>query len=101
MDLPPFVRAAEDGTTLDAFVQPGARRATIGGLHGEALKIKVTAPASDGAANRAVEQALAAVLDVPPSRVRVERGHGSRRKRIGIAGVPPENVAAALMRHLG
>ena len=77
---------AADGahTLLWVQVVPGARASGIVGAHGDALRLKVTAPPSDGRANAAVEALLARVLDLPIRSVRVIAGHTSRRKRIRI-----------------
>lgn len=46
------------------------------------LRVAVTAPPHEGRANAAVVKAVAAFLDVAPSRVRIIRGQASRRKII-------------------
>ena len=78
------------------FLRPRAAKDGIAGVHGDALKIKVTAPPVDDRANRAVEELLAGALHVPRSSVRVVSGRASRHKRIEITGKRPEEVAAAL-----
>ncbi|HEU5397276.1 MAG TPA: DUF167 domain-containing protein [Verrucomicrobiae bacterium] len=52
--------------------------------------MKVTAPPVDAAANAALIEFLAATLDHPRSRIEIIRGHKSRHKIVGIAGLPPE-----------
>ncbi|HJR46057.1 MAG TPA: DUF167 domain-containing protein [Actinomycetota bacterium] len=96
MELPPFVRAAGTGTHLDVYVQPGAARGGLVGLHGESLKLKVQAPAQDDKANRAVLELLATVLDLPRDRLEIVSGHKSRRKRILLSEMSPAVVVGAL-----
>lgn len=84
------------GVVLTVFVQPGAARAGVVGCHGDALKLKVAAAPERGKANAAVVALLAAELGVRPSDVEVLSGHGSRRKRVHVAGVDGEHVAAWL-----
>jgi uncharacterized protein len=85
------------GTIVAAFVQPRAARDAIVGIHGDALKVKVSAPPADGRANRAVERLLADRLDVAPAAVSVISGAGSRSKRIFIRGLDPATVARRLL----
>lgn len=78
------------------MVQPRATTAAIVGLHGDALKVKVTAPPVDERANRAVELLVARVLDVPRSTVSVISGHSSRRKRVEVRGIDVGSVQRAI-----
>jgi uncharacterized protein YggU (UPF0235/DUF167 family) len=54
----------------------------ISGLHDEALKIKLTAPPVDNAANRMCLKFLAKCLGVSKSSLKISAGHNSRRKQI-------------------
>lgn len=96
----PFYRIGSEGVTVTLRVQPGASRDIAAGLHGEALKVRVTARAVEGKANQAVIRFLAGELGVPPSAVTILSGASSRSKRVRI-DCPPEKVkeiAAALDR---
>jgi uncharacterized protein (TIGR00251 family) len=55
------------------------------GVHGDAIKVQVTAPPVEGAANAAVADLLAKWLEVPRRSVEIVRGHGSRDKVVTIA----------------
>jgi len=76
--------AKQDRLTLRIHVQPNARSPGIVGLHGGALKIRITAPAADGRANAALLSWLAATLDIPSGSLRLKSGNTSRRKVIEI-----------------
>ena len=85
-----------DDLLLDLHVQPGAKRSELAGLRGEALKVRVAAPAVDGRANLALAAFLAEQFGVPKGRVVLERGAGGRRKRVRVVaptrlppGLPP------------
>lgn len=78
------------------FVQPRAARDAIVGVHGEALKLKVSAPPLEGRANRAVERLLADRLGVAHGDVNVVSGDSSRSKRIEVRGLGPVAVADRL-----
>ena len=54
----------------------------IAGQHGDTLKIKLTAPPVDGAANKMCVQYLAKCLKVPKSSIEIISGHSSRTKRL-------------------
>ena len=62
------------------------------------MKIRVSAPPVEGAANSAVIEFIASTLKVAKSRVRVASGTSSRRKVIEIDGVAADVVAAALLK---
>lgn len=97
MAAPKVDRSPEgDGVVLAVHVVPGAGRAGIGGVHGDALKVRVTAPARGGLANTAVEELLAELFAVRPRAVRVVAGTRSRAKRVRISGVDPTSARARL-----
>ena len=96
MSLPPWVRPAEGGSTIEAFVRPRAAKDALAGVHGTGLRAKVRAPPVDGRANRAVEELFADALGVPRAAVRVVTGESSRHKTIRVSGMSPEDVVAAL-----
>jgi uncharacterized protein (TIGR00251 family) len=54
----------------------------IVGRYGDCLKLKVTAPPVDGAANKMCIKFLAKRLSVSPSSLEIISGHGSRTKKI-------------------
>jgi uncharacterized protein YggU (UPF0235/DUF167 family) len=60
----------------------------LGGLRGDALRIAVTRPPVEGAANAAVARLLATALGVPRERVQLAAGARGRRKRVRVSGDP-------------
>jgi len=80
--------------TFCVQVQPRASRAAFEGEHGDALKIRLTAPPVDDRANQALVRLLAERLNVPRAAVRIVAGEKSRRKRVTVAGVKREQVLA-------
>ena len=74
--------------TLTLHVQPGARKSGIAGTHGDALKIRIAAPAADNKANAALIDFLSEMLAVPKSAITIRRGATGRRKVVEIAGGP-------------
>ena len=94
--FPTFLSAQSDGVLLAVKLQPRASKNEIVGAIGEELRIKVTAPPVDAAANAALIRLLAETLDCPRSKVELIRGHTSRHKTIKLHGLDAANVAAKL-----
>ena len=84
------------GITFDVLVQPRASRARIGPVHGDRLKIAVTAPPVEGEANAAVIELLARALGVSRGAVEVVAGASSRRKTVRVSGVDRARLEAVL-----
>ena len=76
-------------TRLRLRVSPGSGRAEIVGRHGDAWKVRVTAPPEHGRANDAVLRLVADTLSVPLDAVAIVSGHGARDKIIELTGVGP------------
>jgi uncharacterized protein len=92
MPPPTFLRETSGGTLLSVKLQPRASRNEIGEPLGNELKIKVTAPPVDSAANEALVAFLAETLHCARSRVELIRGHTSRHKTIMLHGFKPDQV---------
>lgn len=90
------VEEGENGCTFRVRIQPKSRRNEITGLHGDALKIRLTAPPIEGKANQALRKFLAKQLGVPPSSVQILTGHTSRQKRVRVANVSAKAIHALL-----
>jgi uncharacterized protein (TIGR00251 family) len=84
----------EGGCVFHVRVQPRSRQNEIAGLHGGALKIRVTAPPVKGKANQATQELLAEQLGVPTSSVEILTGHTSRQKCVRVIGVSAEAIRA-------
>ena len=101
MALPCLTAHADGGITLTLRVQPRASRTAVAGLHGDALKIQVTAPPVDAAANEAVVALVAALMGVPKSSVGIVRGATARTKVVRVLGVAAAAAEAAIARAFG
>ena len=73
-------------------VQPRASKTEVSGVHGDALKIRLSAPPVDGAANAALIEFLAELFAVPRRAVMILAGESSRVKIIEIEGITERAV---------
>ncbi|AYC31130.1 YggU family protein [Pseudomonas cavernae] len=83
-----------DDLILDCHLQPKASCDEFAGLHGERLKIRLTAPPVEGKANAQLLKFLAAAFGVAKSQVRLESGELNRQKRVRIHS--PKRLPAEL-----
>jgi uncharacterized protein YggU (UPF0235/DUF167 family) len=67
----------------------------VGGLHGDALQVRVQAPPAEGRANAAVCEAVAHALELRPRAVELVAGTRGRRKRLRVVG-DPDTLCARL-----
>jgi uncharacterized protein (TIGR00251 family) len=77
-------------------VQAGARRDELVEIRDGVLLARVSAPARQGRANRALCRLLAKRLGVAPARVVIVRGQRSREKVIRVAGIDQATVDLTL-----
>ncbi len=80
-------RAEETRVTLSMRIQPRASKNEIVRMENGGLKVRLTAPPVDGAANEALVRFLADRLGVARSQVEIVSGHTGREKIVRIGGV--------------
>ncbi|WP_439257501.1 DUF167 family protein YggU [Lonepinella sp. BR2271] len=78
------VEKNEQGLRLRIFLQPKASRDAIVGVHDDELKISITAPPIDGAANAHLLKYLSKLFKVPKSAIQLEKGELNRHKQVFI-----------------
>ena len=83
-------------TRVRLRVAPSARRTEVVGRHGDAWKVRVTAPAEAGRANDAVVRLLADTFAVPRTSVTLVSGQSARDKIVQVAGVRPDDIERRL-----
>ncbi len=95
------IQEKPDGLIFKIRVQPRSFRNQVAGLYGDALKIKLTAPPVDNAANSACGVFLADLLSVAKSAVTVVAGHTGRNKTIMVTcregGTERESIKKRIM----
>jgi len=94
----PRTRNARLSTTLAIRIQPRSSKNAVAGWIGNTVKLRVTAPPVEGAANIACLGLLSALLDVPLSRLALIKGEHSRHKIVRIDGLSDDQVRACLSR---
>ena len=75
-------------------MQPRASKNEVVGLHDGCLKLRITAPPVEGAANEAVIRLVAESLGIPRRQVRLVTGSTGRRKILEIEGVSEAQLAS-------
>jgi uncharacterized protein (TIGR00251 family) len=86
------VTERDSGVRFAVRVQPRASSSEICGLHGDALKVRLSAPPVDGAANEALVELLAGALGVAKRAVRIVAGASGRGKVVEVDGVRAGDV---------
>jgi len=81
---------------LEIQVQPRASRVELCWRSPERLLLRLTAPPVEGAANLACREVLAALLDLPKSRIEIVRGEAARLKLLRIRGALAAQILARL-----
>lgn len=92
------VSTCAEGLVLRLYIQPKASRDNIIGLHGDELKVAITAPPVDGKANAHLVKYLAKQFRVAKSQVILEKGETGRHKQVKILHPQsiPTDVAALI-----
>ncbi len=97
MPTDPATKSTAEGVLLKVRAAPGASRDKIAGLHGDALKVTVSAPPEKGKANDAIVVVLAKALGVAKTTVTLASGPTSRDKWFRFEGL----TEAGLLERLG
>jgi hypothetical protein len=95
------IREDKEGSVFKVRVQPRASRNELAGVFEGALRVRLTAPPVEGAANEACRTFLAERLGVPRSRVEVISGHTGRNKLVRVSNVNREQVLKLLSKENG
>ena len=92
------VTQTDSGLVLRLFIQPKASRDQIQGLHGEELKVAITAPPVDGQANSHLIKYLAKQFKVAKGQIQIVRGELGRHKTVTVHAPKqlPDEIAQLL-----
>ena len=81
---------------VDVRVIPRAKKTQLAGAREGAVLIRLAAPPVEGAANDALVDFLATILDLPRRNIRIISGERARHKRVSIAGATADAVRSRL-----
>jgi len=81
-----------DSITFTIRVVPRASKSEIVGEVDGSLKVRISAPPVDGAANGEVVKVLAKAFGVAKSNVSIVSGETSKTKRVRVIGATPERL---------
>lgn len=86
------VETCADGLVLRLYIQPKASRDSIVGVHGDELKVAITAPPVDGRAN--AHREISPNSSASPKAVLIEKGELGRHKQVKI--IAPQQIPTAV-----
>ena len=81
-----FFTTTPDGIVVNVRAQPRSSKAGLGGLVGDALKVRVRCAPVDGKANKELVETLADAFGLAKSSVSLRSGETSKTKRVLLAG---------------
>ena len=86
------LREEADGVSFEVRVQPRSSKAEINGVHDGALRVRLTAPPVDGAANRQCIELFSRKMKIPKRAIQIASGASARRKRLKVLGMSMKEV---------
>ena len=92
--------AKDGGVTFAVRVQPRASKSGVAGELDGVLKISLTAPPVEGAANEELIRLLAKLFDAPRQRIEILSGQASRNKVVSVSGISADAAARVLAESL-
>jgi len=97
----PFLSRLPDGRSLLAvYVQPRASRTGLVCIHDQSLKLALTSPPVDDAANKALLAFFSSFFKVARQQLILHKGQQSRRKQIIIGGLSEEAIRQRIMAEM-
>lgn len=90
------VTETKEGVIFTVHVQPRASRNELCGVQGDGIKVRLTSPPVEGAANSLCVEFLAGLLGVAKSRVTIMAGERSRHKTVRVEGITKEELLTLL-----
>lgn len=89
-----WVQITENGIRVFLIITPNASKSEVVGPYGEppALKIRLSAKAVDGKANKALIEFMSKKIGISKNQIQLEKGHKSRLKCCLIKGIQLDQV---------
>ena len=95
-DAASWIRETPGGVLVSLLIQPRASKNEISGPQGDRLKVRLTAPPVEGAANKMCTTFLAKCLGIPKSTLEIVSGQSSRQKQVLIRTGVLDDIKSAL-----
>ena len=92
-----FLQTHERGVVVAVRVTPRASRTRLLGVMGHELKMAISAPPVEGAANLELVKGLSKILGFPKSRIEILAGHTARSKRVLLLQADLEEITAQFL----
>ncbi len=92
------IREDGDGITFPVHVQPRASKNELCGVVNDAIRLRLTSPPVEDAANKLCMTFLAGLLGVAKSSISIVAGAHSRHKTVRARGVTPRELLELLER---
>ena len=89
-----------DSVCFRVHVQPRASKDETAGLHGDAIKVRLTSPALENRANRHLVDFFSRLLEIPKKNLAIISGQKSRQKTIAVKGIRAKVLQDRLTQHL-
>jgi hypothetical protein len=97
---PIHIRETAYGISFALHVQPRASRNGVTGIQDGAVRIRLTSPPVDGAANEQCINLLAVLLRVPRRDITIVSGETSRYKTVKVAGITADQLREMIAAQL-
>ncbi len=97
----PYIKPANDGVLLLVHVQPGAKKTEISGVHGDRIKVRISAARTDGKANKELISFVSKLFSIPKRNVEITKGERMRDKSILLLDVSAEEVLSVIGKQTG
>lgn len=81
------VKSSGEAVTISVRVQPRASRAAVEGIKDGSLRVRLTAPPAEGAANEQLIEVLSKEFGIRKSAIRIVKGQSSRDKLVEVVGL--------------
>ena len=94
--VPNYLTENEAGVIIRVQVQTRASRDEVVGLHGDLLKVRITAAPVAGAANKHLLKFLAKELKIPQGQLSIKSGDTSKKKSVAVQGISAARVRERL-----
>ena len=88
LDIP--CRRSKNGVTISVRVQPRSSMKKVESIEGDVVRVKLTAPPADGAANAQLIEVFSKEFGIRKSAISIVKGHASRNKVVEVKCLPEE-----------